>query len=577
MPRHNAVRWVEALGKPGAWSMSALMVSTAVSTIVFAFGNLPVVTEHPVPTLVANTVLTAVLFGILLLSAQFCSKRVSPAIAGAITLVVLLIGSAGRGAALHAFFSATAIDPGQGVVMRALVSVTVFAPGLLLSVLAVDSISRWRADEAAIRELTDQRERIAESVTQSITERSHDISEFLKAQLEPVLKDLPSVSPEQARRLLQTMVGQIVKPLSASLHDDFPTVTPPSTRTVSVAVREFIALALRGRPLAPVLTGIVFVVTLLPRTLTGSSTLQGVVWAVTLGLTVSAGTWAVNRVSGTLWTRIPTVIHAALLGGALIALGSAVAGVSQLFSPSDLGFGNLHIVGAAATLTLSVLLGGVVNARRYFAQQRDTLLELSQTLEHELRRARQLHWQRNRALGNLLHGSLQATLNAANVRIARATTPEEARAISGDVATEVATVLDQLPAVENDVPDLRVTIQRINDTWEGITELRWEVSEDLLDGLTGAPVASAISEVLIESVFNAVKHQSPELITITLHSENPAEFSLTVSHKGTLPASLTPGLGTRALEYLTLRHSLRESRGEVRFDAVFPGLASDID
>jgi hypothetical protein len=561
--------WLASLGTPRTWSIAALVVSTVVSTIVFAFGNIGVVQDSPLVTLGVNSLITAVLFGLLRLSAKLVSPRLSAGAAGGVVLALLLVGAGLRGAILQGLLVATGLDQSQTVWMRAVVSITVFAPGVVLSVLVVESIRRWRADEARIRQLTEQRESTMASVRGAIDTHADELSTWLSATLEPKLHQVATSSAEEARSVLQDMVTQIVKPVSASLHNSLPEVTPPTPRTATVAIGEFVALALRGTPLAPLLTSSIFTFTLLPRTLaTGPG--EGLLLAGALAGTVLLGTGAINLLSRKLWSRVPVGVHLALMTVGLIGLGLTVAGVSQVISPSTLGFDDIYLVGAAAVTTLAFLLGGVVNARRYFAQQSARVVELSQELEGELTRARELLWQRNRALGNLLHGSLQAALNAASVRMARAKDKEELLSIREELATEVSTLLVGMREANTPGADLRVAIERITDTWEGITELNWSVEEKVLDTTAGHPVATAIGDTLVETVFNAIKHQSPDHVDILLDQNSPAEIRLTVVHPGTLSGKRIAGLGSTALDYLTLRHSLTEKAGVVTFEGFFP-------
>ena len=561
---------LETLGAPSTWSLPALVVSTVVSTIVFAFGNTAVVEGNPVLTLGVNTLVTAGLFGLLRLASGWVVVRTSSGVAGAVVLGALVAGAGLRGVILHTVLVGTGLDTSQTLLMRAVVSITVFAPGVVLSVLVVEAIRRWRADEARIRELTEQRESTMASVRRAVDSHSEEISTWLRSQLEPKLQLVATSSPEDARHTLQEMVTRIVKPVSTSLHNSLPRVTPPAPRTATVAFGEFVALALRGAPLAPILTAVIFAFTLLPRTLTTGSAGESLALVAALATAVLLGTGGINLLSKKLWGRVPLGIQVLFVMVGLVGLGLAVAGLAQVISDSTLGFDDVYAVGAAAVTTLAVLLGGVVNARRYFAEQSIRVAELSVELDREITRARELLWQRNRALGNLLHGSLQSALNAASVRMAQTKDPRELDSIREGLTQEVSELLMGMRELGPKGGDLRVTIERINDTWEGISELRWSVDEKVLVTTVGQPVATAIGDALVETVFNAIKHQSPDHIEITLDYSSPTEIRLLVAHPGFLPTSRSAGLGSTALDYLTLRHSLTEKAGIVTFEGFFP-------
>lgn len=87
--------------------------------------------------------------------------------------------------------------------------------------------------------------------------------------------------------------------------------------------------------------------------------------------------------------------------------------------------------------------------------------------------------------------------------------------------------------------------------------------------MAGHPVATALADVIVETVYNAVKHASPEWIDINLEVANTGYIRLTVSHPGHLDGPRSDGLGSRVLDYLTLRHTLAENEGIVTFEGFF--------
>lgn len=570
MAKNAATGWIGLLGRPSTWSVWGLVGATIVATIVFAFGNLMLVMSQPVLSLVTNTFLTVVVFAFLAFTARLVSGRLSETRAG-VGIGILLLGlSALRGYGLDWVVTFADIDDGPTAGFRAVVSVSVFAPGLVLSVLIVDLVRKWRRYQAEIVSLSETREKTVDTVESAIDAYASDLADWVRGEIEPTLRSIPSLGTAQARQSLTDIVNSVVRPLSTTLqHPRGDLMAAPDARTVRVALRNFVTLALQGAPLAPGLTGLIFGLTLLPRNLNVGTVLEGVAATMALGLVIGFGTRGINAVSHRFFRTLPEWTHVALLGCALGALGSLIAVMSQLLTSSSLGFDNIFLVGVAATLTLSVLLGGVVNATRYVAQQREDIAQLESDVERELSVARRLQWQRHRALGNMLHGPLQAALNAGSIRLSLASTPQDVSDTSDWLSKEVMTLLDQMPHLDNTSSDLRVTIQRIGDTWEGICEIEWGVDDALVASLTGDALAGAIADVMVEAVFNAIKHQSPEIVRVELVKTLPGHVRLTVSHPGTLMVAARPGLGTQTFASLTSTFSWEEHNGQVIFDALF--------
>jgi hypothetical protein len=91
----------------------------------------------------------------------------------------------------------------------------------------------------------------------------------------------------------------------------------------------------------------------------------------------------------------------------------------------------------------------------------------------------------------------------------------------------------------------------------------------LVDTIANTPLARAIDDVLVESVFNAIKHQSPDRVDTTVHRDESGQVTLTVTHPGHLPDSVTPGLGTTVYHELTTHHTLENINDQVVFVARF--------
>ncbi|MCF8549293.1 MAG: hypothetical protein K9G09_00120 [Pontimonas sp.] len=570
MSKNATTEWIDLLGRPSTWSIWGLIVATIVATIVFAFGNLMLVRSQPLVSLVANTFLTLAVFAVLAFAARGVSGRLSQPLAGAGIGVLLLGLSALRGYGLDWAIGLAGIDDNLTAEFRAVVSVSVFAPGLVLSVLVVGLVGEWRRNQAAIVSLSDARERTVETVESAIDAYASELAGWVRGEIEPRLRLIPSLGTTQARQSLKDIVNSVVRPLSNSLQNPRgDLVAAPKPGTVRVALRAFVTLALQSAPLAPGLTGLIFGLTLLPRNLTAGTLLEGLAATIVLSLVIGFGATGINVVSRRIFRTLSGWTHVTLIGLGLGALGSVIAVMSQLLTSSSLGFDNIFLVGVAATLTLSVLLGGVVNGARYVARQREEIAQLESDVERELSVARRLQWQRHRALGNMLHGPLQAALNAGSIRLSRARTAQDVSDTSNWLSEEVTRLLDQMPHLDNAGSDLRLTMQRIRDTWEGICDIEWNIDDAMVVSLTGDALAGSIADVMVEAVFNAIKHQSPDTVTVELVETVPGRIRLTVSHPGTLMLAARPGLGTQTFDSLTTSFSLREEDGQVIFDALF--------
>jgi hypothetical protein len=567
--------WLHRFGEPATWSVSGFVVSVVVATIVFVFGNIALFLSSPLLLFLANTLLTAVSFVVVVGMAKAVEGRLGPTRTGLTITATVVAVSALRGVALDLLIVSAGLGDTEEPLTRALISVTVFGPGLVLSVLAVRAISQWRQDEATIKNLSDDIRTTQTIISDTIDAHISDVTSHVKTSLGPKLATLSALSPDEAKESLNDMVATIVKPVSRALHDTAPVSLAPGERSATVAFGEFVDVALRGKPLAPIVTGILFTLTLLPRYLTGEGITLGLAIALAMGTAMVAGTLAINALSSRFYGRLPRSAHLASIAVALVGLGAGLGVFSNVMVRVDIGFDNVFIVGSAATLTLASLLGGVVNASKYFQQQRALVTALQKELDTELTRARQLQWHRQSALSNWLHGPLQAAMNAARIRLTQQeATPDSLTTELDTIATELRTLLTDIETADNTPTDLALVIGRIGAMWESVTTLTWDVDHTLVDAVTNTPLARAIGDVLVESVFNAIKHQAPDTVAVSLQNDPSGHITLTVTHPGHLADNVTQGLGTSVYHELTTQHTLLQESDSVVFSAQFPSLVT---
>lgn len=557
------------LGDSTAWSPVAFLVTIIVSTATYGFGNPAAVIINPLITLGTNAAVTATIFGLAAGVVRLVGDRLPRRAVAWVVLGVVAVLSAARGVALWAVMGAVGVDGLPEVWVSALVSVSVFGLGFVLSVLVVAWVGRWRTNQARVRELAEQRRALRAFVDRSIASHTAELTKRVRDSLGPQLDALRSQNTHPTPGSLINMVTAVVRPLSHQLHQEFPDVTLPPVKTALVSAKDFIHLAVTGTPFAPVVTGALFSLGLAPRNLSEGVSLGAVVWTVGIGVAVGVGVWLLNLASARFFTRLTFPLHTAILVVLLISLGLLISHLPALFDPEEGSSPEYYLAGPVATVLFAVLVGGVTNARKYFRWQESQLTSLERQIAHEMAAARGVLWARNHTLATILHGPLQSTINAAAIRLARATSPKQAEAVTDGLAADVEQILHSLHSPTAIHSDLVATIANIQATWEDITDITWSVDDRVVAMVRGTPVEQAISDCVVEATYNAIKHQSPKKIFVTLATPTPEEIVLTVTHHGVIGSPVSGGLGTRILDYLTLDHSLTEKDGVVEFRGVF--------
>lgn len=553
----------QILAHPGSWSRLALAWSVVISALVFVFGNLAFVGAAPVATVGLNLLATMVIFGGMRAITRLLPARLPSGWRISAVVLGLAVGAALRGIALFQLATLVGFEQGSSPAVRALVSLSVFGPGLVLSVLLVSVSTRWRHSESSLRDRADQLKSTRASARESAEASIRSVIAGIEKALEEGVEALRRADSARATHALKRMLGDVVKPLSITLASPTEPAKPtPLAPSRPAKVAEVVRMAHRLGPVAPLASGVLFTLMLLPRALDGGNILEGLGFSALLGLAVSLGLTLTNRLSKALSTRWPNPLITLALITQVMLVGLFLALMTATLTTSDFGLGALSLVAPITLLLVALLVGGTRAINQHALVQRTRSQNLAELLRIELSQAQSYHWQQRRALSNWLHGPVQASINSALLRLSQAPSGTAWQKERDDIVADIAMHRREIHDVLTTTSNLRVAIERISHTWEGVTTLEWHVAEGLA-ALEGSHHQGAIADVLVEAVFNAVRHASPPVIQIYLTNPKPAEVRLRVIHRGSLPTrGPAPGLGTKMCALLTLEYSLTEHAPE---------------
>lgn len=249
-----------------------------------------------------------------------------------------------------------------------------------------------------------------------------------------------------------------------------------------------------------------------------------------------------------------------------------VISTASLFSLFGLRFTGIESFLELLVLGLSVfpiaLSVGVVRTVR---EARVSVLEetkaAKQRLEWEAARAHQKLWQLRKSISNALHGPIRASLLAAYFKISKE--PERAPAIITELLPRLEEHIQAIGTpVENGDP-LKLMWQTL-ELWRDVCEMSFDASEELLEILGADPIASVmLSEIVNESVSNAIKHGNAKTVRVELKQYSNA-LAVTVVNDGDFVPGAVPGLGSRIMDESALSWSLKREAEFTILKATIP-------
>lgn len=542
---------------PGFWIMAAYSVVSIVLSnpdLVGApiLGRLPIALSAEV-----------LLFGLLLI-AKRTFLRPTAAHRPAFIAATFAAASALRAVAVAVALEVVGITEGIDWALRLPGAIVGFSTALLVLNALLGFVAEHRVRETQLRRRQEEARHARDfSVKQMREQRSETVDKLRKQILEAV-EAAVAEDPRMAATALRGVADDLVRPLSHQMAQLLAPM-PPSTEGVGsqpVDLRSYLAGAGDSRPLAPGWTTALFLIFGGPSVLAALPTAKAV-WVLAVG---GGGAFVLLVLANEVMARVPVaspnrrfVLAVGMGGAAGLALAAStpwfIGGPAALVIRVEIG--DLLLLPA---LTLVMLL--VRGARRKQERLEWELLKAEADLHWEATRVRCVQWREQRSLARAMHGPVQSAIGVGVLRLESAI---GADSLDEDLVTSVRegvlTAVRSLNTAGDDTSRLTSVMEQTAATWQGVCEVTWSISPSAADRLSADQVgASTTADLFAEACWNAIRHARAAIIECAVQLVDERTLRLTVRNDGDpLPLDAAPGLGTRMLTDMTLRHRLVRS------------------
>ncbi|MBU1589110.1 MAG: hypothetical protein KKH51_14375 [Actinobacteria bacterium] len=534
------------------------------SLAVTAIGNFSVSAdpvEHPLERLAILGFAHVALFGLL-----WAAIRARPSTFRgrtrwwALALLVVIAGFA-RAVLVAALFGG--LEIGEPLLWERL-TYSVVTPSTLI-LLLVTARGAIVSHATSARQLVDVHRQLAEG--EEFVDRAEldlepgNVSE-LRSRLATALSPLYArpTEPKAAADALRSTIDTVVRPVSQGLRrsesEEVTVAEAPVGSPMRIGVGSAFIDALDLRAAWPVLVPVVGMLQGLPAYVNGLGGALGLAAAVVGVLTpialLSAARFAALRWPG----RWSGLLHLPVSG--LVAWAAHQAPIALLGLP-----GSPNTL--AATITLFVVSGYLLAfAHSVYSRAesaRSALAADNLRLEHLLARRRASVHVRQSSVARMLHGTVQARLTAAYLRLQMAINSGSAHEISTALKTAREDVASALNSVEEQPitrrPVSEVTAE-LNDTWDELATVALIAPNEAIVRASRDQLTEAVlTELLPELVFNAIKHSNATSIRVDLvwPVERELHLGLDYDHRSAKAPTVPSGLGDRILDEVCLRWS----------------------
>lgn len=394
------------------------------------------------------------------------------------------------------------------------------------------------------------------------------------------LNGLKSASDQDERAaLLAARIGDtiddFVRPLSRELANSVNEDTRAEVRTLRQVERQIsrlplaqrMGLAVNLRAVFNATFGAIFLLVFIVPTY---GYLFGALAMVQIAVPATALSYLVVAIARRLTSSVTSTYGVALVAlVAMAAVGALPFAALNLVLLKNQESGLLDFAAFGVFLVLVLVFYGSL-----FYQAAYPILDRVRAANFELRKLvafLENEFQLNRRkLAQVVHGKIQARLQAASIRLKQAdsVTDELIAAIQDDLQ---ATVLDNADTSVNS-QDVQLLLTEIASQWEGICDLTFTL-EGQASELVNANSAlkAAVVEVVREAVINAVKHGEADEADVLIGLNSPRavtiKFRNAVYSKNTSSTEQRTGYGSQLFDQLTDSWSIKFEDDDALFEA----------
>ena len=236
--------------------------------------------------------------------------------------------------------------------------------------------------------------------------------------------------------------------------------------------------------------------------------------------------------------------------------------------PND-GIPFVVVLGAIIILASMTAFGLVVVHEDNKEPYAKDLKKNNDRIERELAVVNQQIWVERRQWALRIHGTVQASLTAALVRLSK--TGKMGKDDLKLVREHISSARKGLVASSTPF-DLKKALSRVKKTWKGIVEVKIKLSSDGAKKLLADQWAGVCAnEIIKESVSNAMKHGKATNVKIRFEIAEPGFIRIVAEDNGRgLPNQFKPGLGSQLLDEIAFPWSLTKIPGGSRLVARIP-------
>lgn len=484
-------------------------------------------------------------------------KRMSLRFASTIVVMAIYIGSSVRGILMY--FGLEFFNIGEGVSFRFRMQSSLLTIGSVVLILTIANaliITQNRANtellqthsslyeirNRAIKDLSTFDEKFRDSIANRL---SQSITNFSKAE---------SI---QALGILRAVINEVIRPLSAFLEKEssgFNQKLRPVKKFrinwLNVLKKSMKVSEIKVLP--PLLLLIFFGSSQLTTDYSATTVIKIVATILSLNLFILI---FIKFIFQKISNHVHHFVHPLLFLITLLISGESITLQANYFIRNTELPGAFTYIATGSYIYISILLAVVNTAKSEVATLKIELNSFTDELCWEAARAQELNRQQQQLLTFILHGQIQASMEASFLKLQNAISSHaDEEKIKVELSQSMSSSVDLLYANIRTPESLESLFEKVKIMWNEITSIEYAVPASVIEKIQSDPVCHVtVNDLVTELTFNAIKHATATEIHLEI-TETPARtITLSVTNNGSSYSnSAGRGLGSKLLDQCTI-------------------------
>jgi two-component sensor histidine kinase len=397
----------------------------------------------------------------------------------------------------------------------------------------------------------------------------------ITSQLSSSIKNFSTAESAQALAILRSLINDVVRPLSAFLekesarfNQELRPVEKFRINWLNVLARSMQISEIKVLP--PLLLLILFGSAPLTTDYSPVTSSKIVLTILSLNLLILIlSKFIFQKIA----TRGPPLARPLIFLLAIFIPGESIALQANYFIRNSDRPGAFTYIATGTFMFIAILLAILNATRAEVASVKAELNALTDELRWEAARAQELSRQQKRLLTFILHGQIQASMEASFLRLQNAISSESGvEKIQLELSANMSDSVDLLSASIRTPEPLNSLFEKVAVMWNEIAVIEYRVPEGVLEKIQSDPVCHVtISDLVTELTFNAVKHATATEILVEIAEGAARTVTLSVTNNGSSYVETSRrGLGTKLLDDSTITWSRSSVAGKTITHCVLP-------